>query len=169
MLPQSKPPPQTPPGAHYCRCSIHFPTQESSLSWQPLCPYGQSETDSFSSEKRGAYDFPAVNRPPTCHCEGKRSAVAVVNDSPVDCQSRDRAARRQRSDRGNLLSVGSCVYRPHMSLRASDRCHWRGNPFPLSMFHLQNRCKRSTDCHGSSSLAMTEDFGCIKNGLPYCP
>ena len=33
--------------------------------------------------------------------EGKRSAVAVVNDSPVDCQSRDRArlselARRSR-------------------------------------------------------------------------
>ena len=27
--------------------------------------------------------------------EGKRSAVAVVNDSPVDCQSRDRAARRR--------------------------------------------------------------------------
>jgi len=26
---------------------------------------------------------------------GKRSAVAVVNDSPVDCQSRDRVARRQ--------------------------------------------------------------------------
>ena len=24
--------------------------------------------------------------------EGKRSAVAVVNDSPVDCQSRDRAS-----------------------------------------------------------------------------
>ena len=29
--------------------------------------------------------------------EGKRSAVAVVNDSPVDCQSRDRAARRRLS------------------------------------------------------------------------
>ena len=29
--------------------------------------------------------------------EGKRSAVAVVNDSPVDCQSRDRIARRQLS------------------------------------------------------------------------
>ena len=28
---------------------------------------------------------------------GKRSAVAVVNDSPVDCQSRDRAARRRLS------------------------------------------------------------------------
>ena len=27
--------------------------------------------------------------------EGKRSAVAVVNDSPVDCQSRDRVARKQ--------------------------------------------------------------------------
>ena len=27
--------------------------------------------------------------------EGKRSAVAVVNDSPVGCQSRDRAARRR--------------------------------------------------------------------------
>jgi len=26
---------------------------------------------------------------------GKRSAVAVVNDSPVDCQSRDGVARRQ--------------------------------------------------------------------------
>ena len=25
--------------------------------------------------------------------EGKRSAVAVVNDSPVDCQSRDRICR----------------------------------------------------------------------------
>jgi len=29
--------------------------------------------------------------------EGKQSAVAVVNDSPVDCQSRDRIARRQLS------------------------------------------------------------------------
>ena len=29
--------------------------------------------------------------------EGKRSAVAVVNDSPVGCQSRDRAARRRLS------------------------------------------------------------------------
>ena len=29
--------------------------------------------------------------------EGKRSAVAVVNDSPVDCQSCDRAARRRLS------------------------------------------------------------------------
>ena len=28
---------------------------------------------------------------------GKRSAVAVVNNSPVDCQSRDRAARRRLS------------------------------------------------------------------------
>ena len=28
---------------------------------------------------------------------GKRSAVAVVNDNPVDCQSRDRAARRRLS------------------------------------------------------------------------
>ena len=28
---------------------------------------------------------------------GKRSAVAGVNDSPVDCQSRDRAARRRLS------------------------------------------------------------------------
>ena len=28
---------------------------------------------------------------------GKRSAVAVVNDSPVGCQSRDRAARRRLS------------------------------------------------------------------------
>ena len=27
--------------------------------------------------------------------EGKQSAVAVVNDSPVDCQGRDRVARRQ--------------------------------------------------------------------------
>jgi hypothetical protein len=29
--------------------------------------------------------------------KGKRSAVAVVNDSPVGCQSRDRVARRQLS------------------------------------------------------------------------
>jgi len=29
--------------------------------------------------------------------EGKRSAVAVVNDSPVDCQSRDWIARRRLS------------------------------------------------------------------------
>ena len=29
--------------------------------------------------------------------EGKRSAVAVVNDSPVGCQSCDRAARRRLS------------------------------------------------------------------------
>ena len=29
--------------------------------------------------------------------EGKQSAVAVVNDSPVDCQSCDRAARRRLS------------------------------------------------------------------------
>ena len=39
--------------------------------------------------------------------EGKRSAVAVVNDSPVDCQSRDRAARRRwlavRRDGGSVL------------------------------------------------------------------
>ena len=31
--------------------------------------------------------------------EGKQSAVAVVNDSPVGCQSRDRAARRRLSPR----------------------------------------------------------------------
>ena len=29
--------------------------------------------------------------------EGKRSAVAVVNDSPVGCQSRDRARRSEQS------------------------------------------------------------------------
>ena len=29
--------------------------------------------------------------------EGKRSAVAVVNDSPVGCQSRDGTARRRLS------------------------------------------------------------------------
>ena len=29
--------------------------------------------------------------------KGKRSAVAAVNDSPVDCQSRDRIARRRLS------------------------------------------------------------------------
>ena len=34
-------------------------------------------------------------RPPCV--KGKRSAVAGVNDSPVDCQSRDRTARRQLS------------------------------------------------------------------------
>ncbi|MBR2896736.1 MAG: hypothetical protein IKC04_02465, partial [Oscillospiraceae bacterium] len=34
--------------------------------------------------------------------EGKRSVVAVVNDSPVDCQSRDRIARRQLSSRLRL-------------------------------------------------------------------
>ena len=28
---------------------------------------------------------------------GERSEVAVVNDSPVDCQSRNRAARRRLS------------------------------------------------------------------------
>ena len=31
--------------------------------------------------------------------EGKRSAVAAVNDSPVGCQSRDRAARRRLARR----------------------------------------------------------------------
>ena len=37
-------------------------------------------------------------RPPRPPCvKGKRSAVAVVNGSPVGCQSRDRVARRQLS------------------------------------------------------------------------
>ncbi|MBQ6875203.1 MAG: hypothetical protein IJN46_03080, partial [Lachnospiraceae bacterium] len=36
-----------------------------------------------------------TQRPPCV--KGKRSAVAVVNDSPVDCQSRDRVARRRLS------------------------------------------------------------------------
>ena len=143
MLPQSKPPPQTPPGAHHCRCSIHFSTQEGGLSWQPPCPYGQSETESlFIRKPKHPRLFMPQSFHPPCHCEAG-------------------FARR-----GNLLSVGCCIHRKPMSLRATK---WRGNPFPLSMFHLQNRCKRSTDCHGSSSLAMTEDFGCIKNGLPYCP
>ena len=38
---------------------------------------------------------------------GKRSAVAVVNDSPVGCQSRDRAARRRLS----CASMTERVYR----------------------------------------------------------
>ena len=37
--------------------------------------------------------------------KGKRSAVAVVNDSPVGCQSRDRAARRRLSAK---LTEGLC-------------------------------------------------------------
>ena len=75
MLPQSKPPPQTPPGAHYCGCSIHFRPQESSLSWQPPCPYGQSETDGLLSEKCSVCGFSTAVRL-SCHCEA-RSAVAI--------------------------------------------------------------------------------------------
>ena len=37
---------------------------------------------------------------------GKRSAVAGVNDSPVDCQSRDRIARRQLASGQRLPYVG---------------------------------------------------------------
>ena len=39
----------------------------------------------------------ARERPRLPCVKGKRSAVAVVNDSPVGCQSRDRVARRQLS------------------------------------------------------------------------
>ena len=47
--------------------------------------------------------------------EGKRSAVAVVNDSPVGCQSCDRAARRRLSataDWGSVLTVEVHPLRP---------------------------------------------------------
>ena len=40
---------------------------------------------------------PFYRNSPRLPSRGKRSAVAVVNDSPVDCQSRDRAARRRLS------------------------------------------------------------------------
>ena len=101
MLPQSKPPPQTPPGTHYCRCSIHFRPQESSLSWQHHCPYGQSETESLFIRKPKhprpflpqsvhhpviarqaplavaiSYRLVAVSIEPPCHCE-LRSGVAI--------------------------------------------------------------------------------------------
>ena len=47
--------------------------------------------------------------------EGKRSAVAVVNDSPVGCQSCDRAARRRLSalaDWGSILLKEGHPLRP---------------------------------------------------------
>ena len=36
---------------------------------------------------------------------GKRSAVAVVNDSPVDCQSRDRVCRSKLAPEGRLRGL----------------------------------------------------------------
>ena len=42
------------------------------------------------------YSLNDTQRIPYTFPRGKRSAVAVVNDSPVDCQSRDGAARRRR-------------------------------------------------------------------------
>ncbi len=37
--------------------------------------------------------------------EGKRSAVAVVNDSPVGCQSRDRARRSELAKIGSTETI----------------------------------------------------------------
>ena len=42
--------------------------------------------------------------------EGKQSAVAVVNDSPVDCQSRDRSAPQstgfaEGEDGGSVVEI----------------------------------------------------------------
>ena len=53
------------------------------------------------------------------------------------CIYRPPMSLRGTKCRGNLLSVGSCIYRTPMSLRASDRCHWRGNPYPLSPCHCE--------------------------------
>ena len=41
--------------------------------------------------------------------KGKRSAVAVVNDNPVDCQSRDRAHRSELSTE----QVDGGIVNPH--------------------------------------------------------
>ena len=51
-------------------------------------------------------NHPKSQKKPGPLWEGKRSAVAVVNDSPVGCQSCDRAARRRLSaiaDWGSVL------------------------------------------------------------------
>ena len=44
--------------------------------------------------------FVGVLAHPSLPLRGKRSAVAVVNDSPADCQSRDGVARRQLPPQG---------------------------------------------------------------------
>ena len=50
-------------------------------------------------------DALARERPRLPCVKGKRSAVAGVNDSPVDCQSRDRTARRRLAAK---LTEGLC-------------------------------------------------------------
>ena len=42
--------------------------------------------------------------------EGKRSAVAVVNDSPVGCQSCDRARRSELSAKLTEGEIKMCVF-----------------------------------------------------------
>ena len=45
--------------------------------------------------------------------KGKQSAVAVVNNSPVDCQSRDLAARRRLSREQNDRGIVAAHWAAH--------------------------------------------------------
>ena len=53
--------------------------------------------DKLESVRQIPICFTGVGAPKAPLVRGKRSAVAEVNDSPADCQSRDRTARRRLS------------------------------------------------------------------------
>ena len=72
--------------------------------------------------------------------EGKRSAVAVVNDSPVDCQSRDRAARRRwirrrrrRRERNKKRTIG----RTHIGIYTVLNESFPPQPPPSPLEYIQ--------------------------------
>ena len=83
-----------------------------------------------------AYRFQSANRPigterfqrPPC-VKGKRSAVAGVNDSPVDCQSRDRTARKRLSPHSGDWGIVTTSTTPPSRLSAVTPYPYTGEAF----------------------------------------
>ena len=97
---------------------------------------------------------------------GKRSAVAVVNDSPVDCQSRDRIARRRLSAEQRDWGVVSLP----PSLR--DTSLVRGRLFALQSFYKLHfgsiKSKRTiTVCY--RPFVFIFQAGALPKFLLFCP
>ena len=75
---------------------------------------------------------PQARKTPASLCEG--GVMAFGHDGGRDIT---RTHPRCSSVGGDALIAPHTA--PAVSFRASDRCHWRGNPFPSSMFSCLRR------------------------------
>ena len=90
--------------------------------------------------------YPIIQKAPSrLPWRGKRSAVAVVNDSPVDCQSRDRATRRWLSAK---LTEGWKVEYLEMSETSGIIYTFGSHPSdPATPGHLKVNCPKGKRDH----------------------